>query len=65
MELYLSSRDFKTQEKEVIVVVRDKDGNVTRHLITPDFVRQKDNGVTEETYTFKLYTREEDCYNAD
>ena len=58
MELYLSSRDFKTQGKEVIVVVRDKDGNTTRHLITPDFVRQKDNGVVEETYTFKLYTME-------
>ncbi len=58
MELYLSSKDFKTQGKEVIVVVRDKDGNKTRHLIIPDSVRHKDNGVIEETYTFKLYTRE-------
>lgn len=51
-------REDGKNEKEVIVVVRNKDGTVERHLIVPDFVRKLNNGVTEETYTFKLFTRE-------
>ena len=56
MELYLSSREEKN-EKEVTVVVCNKDGTVDKCRIFPDSVRQMDNGV-EETYTFKLFTRE-------
>lgn len=58
MDLYLSSKEDRQNEKEVIVVVRNKDGTVDRHRIFPDSVRQMDNGVIEETYTFKLFTRE-------
>ena len=58
MDLYLPSKEDGQNEKEVIIVVRNKDGTVEKHLITPDFVRRRDNGVTEETYTFKLFTRE-------
>lgn len=62
MDLYLPSKEDGKNEKEVTVVVSNKDGTVERHLITPDFVRQKDNGVIEETYTFKLFTREGGLY---
>lgn len=58
MELYLTSKEDGKNEKEVIVVVRNKDGTVDKHIITPDYVRQRNNGITEETYTFKLFTRE-------
>ena len=58
LDKFLHRDAGKVQEKEVEVIVHDEYGTTERYRIFPDFVRQRDNGIVEETYTFKLYTRE-------
>lgn len=48
----------KIQKKNVVVVVHNEYGNTETYRIIPDSIRHMDNGVIEETYTFKLYTRD-------
>ena len=57
LDKFLHRDAGKVQEKSVEVIVHDEYGTTRKYRITPDYIR-RDNGVVEETYTFKLYTRE-------
>ena len=58
LDRFLHRDASKVQEKSVEVVIHDEYGNIEKYGIVPDSVRHIDNGVIEETYTFKLYSRD-------
>lgn len=58
LDKFLHRDTGKVQEKFVEVIVHDEYGTTEKYIIAPNSVHPRDNGVVEETYTFKLYTRE-------
>jgi hypothetical protein len=58
LDRFLHRDADKVQEKSVEVVIHNEYGNTEKYQIVPDSVRHIDNGTIEETYTFKLYSRD-------